>query len=156
MLNLLNCGQIMLYMSLPLWYLLRFASNRKFEISSLSLTLFYLTVYYFIYRERGRVWEREGKKHPCVRETLIKFASCTHPNQGVAHKLTICPDWELNQQPFALWGDVQPTEPYRSGQHFKYHNPKILLRQDFSVVFVTPVLKIYAGGLVWVIKFDSR
>ena len=45
---------------------------------------------WFILRERGKEEEREGQKHRCV----VVF--CV-PHTG---DRAMCPDWELNQQPF--------------------------------------------------------
>ena len=40
----------------------------------------------------------------------------THAPTGVlAHNPGMCPDWELNQQPFALGDNTQPTDPHWSG-----------------------------------------
>ena len=41
----------------------------------------------FIFRERGREGEREGKKHQCV------IASCTSPPGDLASNPGMCPDW---------------------------------------------------------------
>ena len=43
----------------------------------------------FIFRERGREGEREGKKHQLV-------ASCTCPDRDQTHNPGMCPDQELN------------------------------------------------------------
>ena len=37
------------------------------------------------------------------------------PAGNLACSQGICPDGELNQQPFCLWDDAQPTEPHQSG-----------------------------------------
>ena len=49
-----------------------------------------LFIYLFIYRQRGRVGEREGEQHQCV------VSSCAPPTGDLAHKPGMCPDWELN------------------------------------------------------------
>ena len=41
-----------------------------------------------------------------------------HLERGAIHNPGMCLDWELNQQPFALWDDTQPTEPHQSGKDF--------------------------------------
>ena len=46
---------------------------------------------YFIFRERGRKGEREGKTHQCV------VISCTPSTGDLAYNPDICPDWELNR-----------------------------------------------------------
>ena len=37
------------------------------------------------------------------------------PSQGLACNPGMCPDQELNQQPFGPWDNTQPTEPHESG-----------------------------------------
>ena len=58
----------------------------------------------------GREGEREGEKHQCV------VASRTPPTGDLAHNPGMCPDWELNRRPLALWDNTQPTEPHQSEQ----------------------------------------
>ena len=61
------------------------------------LVLIILTVstnflkFLFIFRERGREGEREGKKHQCV------VASRVPPTGDQACNPGMCPDWESNQ-----------------------------------------------------------
>ena len=71
---------------------------------------------YLFFRERGRAGEREGEKHQCERETPIgcllympQYSIDRTRNPGM------CLHQELNQQPFALQDDAQPTEPHQSG-----------------------------------------
>ena len=68
-----------------------------------------LFIYLFTFRERGREEEREGEKHQCV------VASCTPPTGDLAHNPGMCPDWELNWQPFGLQASTQSTEPHQPG-----------------------------------------
>ena len=65
--------------------------------------------YLFIFREKGREGEREGEKHQYV------VASHTPPNGDLARNPGMCPDWELNQQPFGLQAGTQSTEPHQPG-----------------------------------------
>ena len=59
--------------------------------------------------ERGREGKREGEKRPPV-------VACQAPPTGhLAHNLGMCPDWESNQQPFALQAGVPSTEPHQAG-----------------------------------------
>ena len=52
-------------------------------------------------RERGR---EEGKKNINVREKYQLLAPCMQPKwDGTCH-LGMCPDWELNLQPFVIQG----------------------------------------------------
>ena len=63
----------------------------------------------FIFRERGREGEREGEKHQCV---VVSHA----PSTGdLACNTGMCPDWELNRQPFGSQASTQSTEPHQLG-----------------------------------------
>ena len=53
--------------------------------------------------------EREGEKHQCV------VASRTPPTGDPAHIPGMCPDWELNRQPFGLQARTQSTELHQPG-----------------------------------------
>ena len=55
----------------------------------------------FIFRQRGR----EGEKYHCV------VAPRTPPTDDLACNPGMCPDWEVNQQPFGLQASTQTTEP---------------------------------------------
>ena len=63
---------------------------------SFSSFFFLKRIYLFIYRERGREGEREGKRHQCV------VASQTPLTRDLVHNPGMCPDWESNQWPFGL------------------------------------------------------
>ena len=65
--------------------------------------------YLFIFRERGREGEREGKKHQRV------VASLMPPIGNLARNPVMCPDWESNQWPFGLQACDQSTEPHQPG-----------------------------------------
>ena len=71
--------------------------------------LFFFRFYLFIFRERRREGEREGEKQQCV------VASRTPPTGDPAHNPGMCPDWELNQQPFGSQAGAQSTEPHQPG-----------------------------------------
>ena len=62
-----------------------------------------------MFRHRGREGEREGEKHLCV------VASHESPTGDLAHKPGMCPDWELNQQPFGSQASAQSTESHQPG-----------------------------------------
>ena len=55
------------------------------------LIFIYLRFYLFMFRQRGRDGEREGKKHQCV------VASRVPPTGDLDCKTGMCPDWELNR-----------------------------------------------------------
>ena len=38
------------------------------------------------------------------------------PTGDQAHNPAMCPDWESNWQPFALWDNAQPSEAHQPGQ----------------------------------------
>ena len=56
-----------------------------------SATVLFLFFKDFIFRERGREGEREGKKHQCV------VAFHAPPTRELARNTVMCPDRELNQ-----------------------------------------------------------
>ena len=56
------------------------------------------------FRQRGREGQKEGEKYQCV------VASHAPPTGDLAHNQGMCPDWELNWQPFGLQASTQSTE----------------------------------------------
>ena len=50
--------------------------------------------------------EREGEKHGSV-------ASRKPQTRGLTHNPGMCPDWELNQQPFGSQANAQSTGPHQ-------------------------------------------
>ena len=65
--------------------------------------------YLFIFRKRRRKGKREGKKHQYV------VASCIPPTEDLVHNPDMCPDGELNQQPFGLQANTHSTELHQPG-----------------------------------------
>ena len=63
--------------------------------------------------------EREGEKQQCV------VASCKSPTGDLAQNPGMCPDWELNQQPFGLQAGIQNTEPYQPGPEGLYFHAEL-------------------------------
>ena len=62
------------------------------KYSGASSTCLYLKdIYLFIFGERGKEGEREGKKHQCV------IAFHKFPAGDLACNPGMCPDWESNQ-----------------------------------------------------------
>ena len=77
---------------------------------TLFIYFLFLKKFLFIYfRQRGKKREREGEKHQCV------VASCAPPTGNLARNPSMCPDWELNRQPFGLQASPQSTEPQHPG-----------------------------------------
>ena len=81
-------------------------SNRTFFFFKREI---YLFIYLFL--ERGKEGEREGEKHQCV------VASCVPPTRDLACNPGMCPDCELNQQPFGSQARTQSTELHQPGLH---------------------------------------
>ena len=76
-------------------------------------TFFFFLLRFYLFLEK----EREREKHQCGRHTSIICPLSAPQPQIKPHNPGMCPAWELNQQPFALRSDAQPTEPHQSGQH---------------------------------------
>ena len=75
-------------------------------------TFNYFKIFYlFIFRERGRVGERQGEKHQCV------VASLMPPTGDLARNPGKCPHWESNWRPFDSQASAQATEPHQPGQN---------------------------------------
>ena len=83
-------------------------------VVSISAISFFLRFYLFIFRQRGREGEREGEKHQCV------VASHMPPTGDLASNPDMCPDWELNWQPFSSRTGAQSTEPHHPGLSYFY------------------------------------
>ena len=61
--------------------------------------------------------EREGEKHQCVVVSHIPSTGDLARNPGM------CPDWELNWQPFGLQASAQFIEPHQPGlKHIHFKN----------------------------------
>ena len=71
-------------------------SSKELGLTSFSSRCdFFFFKILFIFRERGREGEREREKHQCV------VASHMATTRDLACKPGMCPDWELNWQPFS-------------------------------------------------------
>ena len=70
---------------------------------------FSLKIFIYLFLERGEGREKEEEKHQCV------VASHASPTGDLARNPSMCPDWELNSQPFGLLADTQSTEPHQPG-----------------------------------------
>ena len=76
------------------------------------LPIFFLRLYLFIFRERGREGEREGVKHQCLVASSIPHTRDMACNPGM------CPDWESNQHCFGSQARAQSIELHQPGLHF--------------------------------------
>ena len=84
-------------------------------IKNLSFSFYSLPKTCLLISERRKGRERE--RNIDVRERHRMVASSTCPTGDKTHILGMCPNQELNLQPFGLWDNVQPTEPHWPGPH---------------------------------------
>ena len=101
------------------------SSTSAFNSGTLCKFTVLLRFYLFIFRERGREGEREGKKHQYV------VASHVPTTVDLACIPSMCPDWESNQGPFGSQAGAQTTEPHLPELQFSclsdvHHNPVAL------------------------------
>ena len=71
---------------------------------------FFLRLYLFLERGKGR--EKERERSIDVQEIHQLVASPTCPTRDLAHNPGMCPELELNQRPFGLQAGTQSTEPH--------------------------------------------
>ena len=69
----------------------------------------FLKDFIYLFLDRG-----EGREEERVRTSSV-VASHTLPPGDLACNPGMCPDWELNQQPFGLQASTQSTEPHQPG-----------------------------------------
>ena len=73
----------------------------------------------FIFRE-GKGGRKRG------RQTSMCGCLSLEPSTGdLAHNPVMCPDWELNQQPFGLKASTQSTEPHQPRLSFHFQSELI-------------------------------
>ena len=87
--------------------------NDTFSLSC-KIQLFKKSLYSFISREREREGEREGEKHQCV------VRSHAPPTSDLARNPGMCPDLDLNQQPFGSQASTESTETHQPGPKYNY------------------------------------
>ena len=76
-----------------------------------------------------------GERTETERETIDWFSSTCAPAGDQIHNLGMCPDWELNLQPFGVWDDVPTNWATRPG-----HNTILL-----TLLYRRPLELIYSG-----------
>ena len=118
----------------------------KLKTSSYSLIknifiIIFLRFYLLIFRKRRRKGEREGEKHPCVRDTLIGCLLWT-------------PNWRPGPQPRHVpWLGIKLVTFGSSGRHSLYWampaRAIIILKYNNLNIFVTNLLKTHL--LKWVV-----
>ena len=108
----------------------------KQVISALHFIYLFIRFYLFIFRERRREGEREGKKHQCV------VASHMPPTRDLAWKPGMCP--RLGFEPAALWfagwHSIHWATPARavSALHLKGSDFTALKKESlFIIKFIT-------------------
>ena len=91
--------------------------------ANVSLSFFKDFIYLFL--ERGREGEKEGKEHQCV------VAPHVPPTRDLAHNLGMHLDWELNPGPFGSQASTQSTEPHQPGPMF------LSLKKKINIFFLS-------------------
>ena len=66
-----------------------------------------ISLFIYIFKEKGREEDREGEKHQYV------VASHTPHTVDLTHNTGKSPDWESNQQHFSSPDGTQSTEPHQ-------------------------------------------
>ena len=69
----------------------------------------YFKDFIYLFLERGREEEREGEKHQYVGASRMPRTGDLACNPGM------CPDWEMNPQPFGFQVCTQSTELHQPG-----------------------------------------
>ena len=93
---------------------------------------------YLFFRERGREGEREGEKHQCV------VAFCMAPTGDLTHNPGMCPDWELNWQPFGSQPALNPLSYSSQGPTYFLRAGLLCFHLGLYVVFIECVQKFCA------------
>ena len=75
----------------------------------------------FIYFQREGKARRKRRKETLMWQKYQLFPLVSTLTGDWTHNPGMYSDQELNQRPFALWDDTQPTEPHQSGvEEFSY------------------------------------
>ena len=110
---------------------------RNFMSSDKSLKFSKKRFYFNFFRERGMAGKREGEKHQCV----VAFKA--PPTGDLTCNPGMCPNWELNWQPFGLQAGAQSTGHISQGTSLKC----CLNVKDFQItcnLFYFPLLFLMA------------
>ena len=91
----------------------------------------YLLIYLLL--ERGERREKERERNINVGEIRVLAASHLPPTGNLACSPGVCPDWELNQQPFGSQAGIQSPEPYQPG--LRYIIEQIIDSESSFVLF---------------------
>ena len=97
--------------------------------------IFFLRLYLFLFRQRGREGEREGGKHQCM------VASHTPLSRGMAPYPGMCRDWKLSLLPFASQAGTQSTEPHQPGLNLEFLTKDVPVCVSYSLecpIHITP------------------
>ena len=117
--------------------------------------MFLKVFYFYLFLERGREGERQGKKHQCV------VVSCMPPTGDLACNPGMCPDWELNQLLFGSQVHAQSTEPHQPGLKLyiyshAYHNFGIQINICFGVPFSKTSLNEFFYSKSWSLNAEEK
>ena len=72
-----------------------------------------------------------------MQEKCQLVASHMPPTSDLVRNPDLCPDWKLNQQPFGLREEAQPTEPHQSGLALFKKNPNVLFKGSYLVLYLS-------------------
>ena len=102
---------------------------------------FFKTFYLFIFRERGREGEREGKKHQCV------VASHMAPTGDLPCNPGMYPDWKSNWQPFGSKPALNPLS-YTSQGCFYFLVWRIWNLQKYIELYSKPLFTHHTTSII--------
>ena len=105
-------------MTFPLFLLLCLIQDLTVFCFDLILFWIFYNFYLFIYLRKGK-GGRKRERETLIWERNIDWLPRIHASMRVwTCNPGKCLDWELNQRPFPLWDDTQPTELPLSGLDF--------------------------------------
>ena len=102
--------------------------NKSMHFPSLQLlkwnTIQSLNILLTLFLERGEVREKERQRNINARQKHPLVGPPMQPARDQAHNPGMCPDWESNQWPLALWDDAQTTESHWWGHNSEFIRKK--------------------------------